>query len=120
MNYLTFLNQVDYKKKEKALSFYFKKSHKFLLFEVIPKLKESGKIDGIYEIELPTEPLFEKVYGKITLKFSVKNDIAIIEDIEPSDKLLEFFYSKELPTYHGIPYATKKDLFKIKLMEEKI
>ena len=60
--------------------------------------------------------MFEKVYGKITLKFSVKNDIAILEDITPNDILMAC-YSKDLPTYKGIPYDSKKDLEKIKIME---
>ena len=49
------------------------------------------------------------MYGTITLKFSVKNDIAIIEDIEPNDILIEC-YMKNLPIYKGIPYSTQKDL----------
>lgn len=116
MNFLTFVDHNDYIKKENALAHYFKKAYKYLIFEVMPKLKQKGKIDGIYEIELPTEPLFEKVYGKLKLKFSVKNDVATIEDIEPGQILIEC-YMRQLPLYHGIPYTNKKDLFKLKMME---
>ena len=75
--------------------------------------------DGIYEVDLPTDKLFEKVYGKLQVKFSVRNDVAIIEDIVPNDILLAC-YEKEVPTYKGIPYDTEKDLAKIKIMEKLI
>lgn len=117
MPHIEFLDENLYIKKKKGLSRYFRKAYKELIFEIIPKLKECGKKDGAYEIKLITEPLFEKVYGTITLKFSVKNDIAIIEDIEPNDILIEC-YMKNLPIYKGIPYSTQKDLFKLKLMEK--
>ena len=48
------------------------------------------------------------------LKFSVQNDIAVLEDITPSELLLNC-YMKDLPVYKGLPYDTSKDLFKIKL-----
>lgn len=116
--FVSFVDENLYKKKEKALRKYFMKCYKHLIFEVVPKLKKPGKKDGKYIYDLPTEDLFEKVYGKIQLIFSVKNDVAIIEDIVPG-KILEACYMRELPIYKGVPYNTKKDLFKIKMMEEK-
>ena len=117
MTCVRFLDENLYIKKKKALSRYCRKAYKDLIFNVFPKLKESGKKDGIYEVNLRTEPLFEKAYGKITLKFTVRNDAVIIEDIEPNDILIEC-YMKNLPIYKGIPYSSKKDLFKLKTMEE--
>lgn len=111
------LDENLYIKKQRALRRYFTKTYKYLIFEVIPKLIQEGKIDGIYELELPTEKLFEKVYGKMLLKFSVKNDNVIIEDIVPNDILIAC-YSKELQIYKGIPYETEKDLAKLKIMEK--
>lgn len=117
MTCVRFLDENLYIKKKKALARYCRKAYKDLIFNVFPKLKESGKKDGIYEVNLRTEPLFEKAYGKITLKFTVSNDVVIIEDIEPNDILIEC-YMKNLPIYKGIPYSSKKDLFKLKTMEE--
>lgn len=114
---ITYLDYNEYKKRERGLKRYFKKAYKYLVFEAVVKLKEPGKIDGIYQVDLPTEELFEKTYGKIILKFSVKNDIAIIEDIEPSNLILQC-YMKDLPVYKGIPYVDEKDLFRIKLNEK--
>mgnify|MGYP003295553690 CR=1 FL=1 len=116
MGFITYLDYNLYRKLEKGLSRYFRRAYKYLIFEAVVKLKQPNKIDGIYEVELPTDELVEKVYGKILLKFSVKNDIAIIEDIQPREILLRC-YEKDMPIYKGIPYDTKKDLFKIKAME---
>lgn len=117
MTYITFVDENLYIKKKKALARYCRKAYKDLILNVFPKLKECGKKDGIYEVNLRTEPLFEKAYGKIMLKFTVRNDVVVIEDIEPNDILIEC-YMKNLPIYKGIPYSTKKDLFKLKTMEE--
>ena len=114
---ITLLDESLYAKKVNALKRYFMKNYKYLIFEVIPKLKLEGKIDGSYRLELPTDRLFEKVYGKMELLFSVKNDIATIEDIIPGEILIAC-YEKNLPTYKGIPYDTEKDLAKIKIMEK--
>ena len=114
---IIFIDENLYIKKSKALARYCRKSYKDLIFNVVPQLRKSGKKDGVYETEIATDNLFEKVYGKIILKFSVQNDITIIEDIEPNDILIDC-YMKHLPVYKGVPYSTKKDLFKIKTMEE--
>lgn len=115
MKYIKYLDENDFKKKERALSKYFRKQYKYWVFEVLPKLKQSGKIDGVYEIEFEIDELFKKVYGPMKLKFSVYNDIAILEDILPNDILIACFM-KDLPVCKGIPYETKKDLLKIKIL----
>lgn len=114
---ITILDEVLFAKKINALKRYFMKNYKYLAFEVIPKLKREGKIDGSYKLELPTDALFEKVYGKMQLNFTVKNDVAILEDIIPGE-ILTACYEKDLPTYKGIPYDTERDLAKIKIMEK--
>ena len=115
---LTYVDENDFIKKYKCLSRYFRKTYKYIMFEVLPKLRTIGKVDGIYEIDLPVDEVFNKVYGKLQLKFSVKNDVAILEDIVPGDILIEG-YMRNLPIYEGIPYRNSKDLFKIKLMKGK-
>lgn len=119
MSSITFIDKNLYNHKLKALKKYFKKSYKELRFGIIVKLAYENKIDGKYQVEIPTQELFKRVYGPMILKFSVKNDVAIIEDIEPGDILMAC-YKKELPIYNGLPYASKKDLDKIKIMEKLI
>lgn len=114
MGIVTYIDENDFIKKQRALRKYFTKCYKYLVFKAIPKLKEPNKKDGVYEVELPSGDLFKRVYGPMKLKFSVQNDIAVLEDITPSELLLNC-YMKDLPVYKGLPYDTKKDLFKIKL-----
>lgn len=116
MTFLTYLDENEYKKKERALRKYFMKNYKYLIFKVYPKLKKENKKDGSYEITLPTNEIFKRVYGDLKLKFSVKDDIATIEDLEPGELLMNCFF-RELPVYKGTPYNTKKDLKKIKMVE---
>ena len=117
MALIKILDENLYVKKTRALKKYFTKVYKYLIFEALPKLIQEDKKDGVYKVELPTDELFEKVYGKMYLLFSVKNDVAVIEDIIPSDILIAC-YSKVLPTYKGIPYDSEKDLIKLKIMEK--
>ena len=114
MGIVTYIDENDFIKKQRALRKYFTKCYKYLVFKAIPKLKEPNKKDGIYEVELPSGDLFKRIYGPMKLKFSVQNDIAVLEDITPSELLLNC-YMKDLPVYKGLPYDTSKDLFKIKL-----
>lgn len=113
---ITYLDENEFIKKERALRKYFMRCYKYLVFKVYPTLREEGKQDGIYEIELPVDELFERVYGKIKLLFSVRKDVAVLEDLVP-DEILYECYMRDLPTYKGVPYANKKHLEKIKIME---
>jgi len=119
MAIITYLDENEFRKKEKVLRKYFTKNYKYLLFDFYPSLKKEGKQDGIYEVELPTDELFSKVYGKMKLLFSVRKDVAILEDIVPS-YILKACFERDIPCYKGIPYKTEDDLKKIKIMERLI
>lgn len=113
---LTYLDDVDYRKKERALKTYLWRTYDYLMDEVIPILQRKNKKDGQYEVDLNAPELFEKVYGKVKLLFEVKNDTVILETITPEDILMEM-YMRELPTYKGIPYRNERDKFKIELLK---
>ena len=114
---ITYLDEVDYKKKERAIRKYFWKTYDYLMEEVIPILQKENKKDGKYKLELPVPNLFKKVYGEVDLLFSVKNDMVILEDITPNELLLEM-YNRFLPVHKGIPYRNERDKFKIELLKE--
>ena len=112
---ILFRDYVDYTKKKRALERYIGKSFRYLVLYVVPKLKKPGKTDGIYSVDLKADDIFNKIYGNVKLIYSVKNDIAIIEDIEPSG-FLKTGYFQNLDIYKGTPYRDDKDLFKIKVL----
>ena len=114
---LTYIDEIDFSKKEKALRKYMMGAYKYWIFEVVPKLQRTNKIDGKYEIALPVTELFEKVYGEVKVLFSVKNDVVLLENIEPSEMLLTM-RKKQLPTCYGVPYRNERDKFKIELLKE--
>lgn len=112
------LDENNFKKKLKSLRMYFMKSYKYLTFEIMPNITKLGKKDGIYSLDIPIDDFFIKCYGKLQLYFSIKNDVVIIENLVPSEILMQG-YTRLLPIYHGVPYYQEKDLFKLKLLEKK-
>lgn len=116
-NIITYIDENNFRKKERVLKKYIMVAYKYWIFEVVPKLQKENKKDGQYELELPVDKLFEKVYGKLKVLFSVKNDVVILEDIVPNEILIDMF-NRELPTYKGVPYRNEKDKFKIELLKE--
>ena len=116
-NIIVYIDENEFKKRERVLKKYLMGAYKYWIFEAIPKLQKENKIDGKDELELPVDKLFKKVYGDVKVLFSVKNDVVILEDIEPSMVLLDMF-RRELPSYKGVPYRNEKDKFKIELMKE--
>lgn len=114
---IVILDETNYRKKVKGLKRYFLKSYKHLIFKILPELIRTGKKDGNYSIELPIDEYFKKCYGKLELYFSIKNDVVIIEDIFPTDILIQC-HMKELPVYHGVPYYRDIDLNKLKVLEK--
>lgn len=116
-NKITFIDENEFSKKMRAIRRYSMNAYKYWIFEALPILKKENKIDGVYELELPVNELFKKVYGDVKVLFSVKDDVVILEDITPSEMLMNMFMG-DLPTYKGIPYRDSKDKFKIDLVKE--
>lgn len=108
------LDENDFRKKDKFLARYCRRTYKHLNFEVLRKLKYFGDSEGYHYYKLPVEPIFNKVYGELELIYSVHDKIILIEDIRPGDILISG-YMNNLKTYKGIPYRDDRDLAKIKL-----
>ena len=116
-NKIMFIDENDFNKKIRAIRRYSMNAYKYWHFEALPILKKDNKKDGVYELELPVNELFKKVYGDVKVLFSVKNGVVVLENITPSEMLIDMFMG-DLPTYKGIPYRDSKDKFKIDLMKE--
>lgn len=111
---MRFRDEHDFIKKSRSLRKYCPRTYKDLIFN-LDKEELSALPNGVYFEELYTSKEFEQVYGKIKLIYSVVNRLVIIEDIEPSQFLLDG-YIYELDTYKGMPYRNERDKFKIDLM----
>lgn len=112
---ISFIDQNKCNQKLKAIRKYFPLTHKYLIFAFFPKLKQCNKKDGVYSVELPTDNNFKKIYGSLIINFTIIEDKAVIEDILPSEILLDM-YNQLLPIYKGIPFRDEKDYFKIRLL----
>ena len=128
---IEYLNENEYRKKERAIKKYNMLAYKKLLFDYYPSLRE-GNFQGVlistndkektekYELTLPTDKTFVKVHGNITLHYTVYLDqkTVILETLTPEDILTEG-HQKELTTYKGVMVSkthADKDIFKINLL----
>jgi len=128
---IEYLNENEFRKKERAIKKYNMLAYKKLLFEFYPALRE-GNFQGVmvcenikdniikYELKLPTDTMFNKVHGDIILHYSVykKQRTIMLDNITPDDILTEG-HQKELTTYKGVMVSkthADKDIFKINLL----
>ena len=126
---IEYLNENEYRKKERAIKKYNMLAYKKLLFEYYPALRD-GKFLGVlvssddniskYELKLPTDAMFNKVHGEIILHYSVYSNqkIIMLDNLTPDDILTEG-HQKELTTYKGVMVSkthAQKDIFKINLL----
>ena len=131
-NYIIdYVNENEFRKKERAVKKYNMLAYKKLLFDYYPSLRE-GNFPGVlvstneqdnidkYELTLPTDKTFVKVHGNITLHYSVYLDqkTVMLETLTPEDILTEG-HQKELTTYKGVMVSKSHkdlDMFKINLL----
>ena len=128
---LDYLDENNFKKLERSLKKYNMVAYKKLMFDFYPKLR-SGEFVGelvsinkhekteTYDLRLPTDSLFVKVYGEVKLNYTVykDNNIVMLNNLEPKDILLDGHRS-ELTAYKGIMISkanAQKEMFKIDLL----
>ena len=128
---LDYINENEFRKKERSVRKYNMLAYKKLTFEYYPSIRE-GKFIGklistdkkentmTYELKLPTDHLFAKVHGDVTLHYTVYGDskIVLLTNITP-DSILEEGHRSELGTYKGVMISKtnkEKDMFKVNLL----
>ena len=128
---IDYINENDFRKKERAMKKYNMLAYKKLLFEIYPALRE-GKFIGVkvndnitegiakYECELPTDEMFKKIHGQMKLHYTVLENekVVMLDTLTPEDILAEGSH-KELTTYKGVPISKSNaatDMFKINLL----
>ncbi len=128
---IEYLNENEFRKKERAVKKYNMLAYKKLLFDYYPQMRE-GYFPGVevthsdkdntsvYDLKLPTDAMFSKVHGDIVLHYTVYHNqrIVILDNITPDDILNEG-HQKELTTYKGVMVSktnAQRDIFKINLL----
>ena len=128
---LDYLDENNFKKLERSLKKYNMVAYKKLMFDFYPKLRNGefvGELVSLnkhdktetYDLRLPTDSLFVKVYGEVKLNYTVykDNNIVMLNNLEPKDILLDGHRS-ELTAYKGIMISkanAQKEMFKIDLL----
>ena len=122
-------NENDFRKKERSVRKYNMLAYKKLTFDYYPELRNGNFLGKMvseenniknYELVLPTDDMFVKVHGEITLHYSVYADknIILLTNITP-EGILEEGHRAELTAYKGVMISKKnpeKDMFKINLL----
>ncbi len=126
-----YLNENDFRKKERTVRKYNMLAYKKLTFEYYPELRNGnflGELVSVnkkektknYELKLPTDDLFAKVHGEIKLHYTVYEDknIILLTNITP-EGILDEGHRAELSTYKGVMISKtnpEKDMFKVNLL----
>ena len=126
-----YLNENDFRKKERTVRKYNMLAYKKLTFEYYPEIRNGnflGEVVSVnkkektkdYELKLPTDELFAKVHGEIRLHYTVYDDKKnILLTNITSEGILDEAYRAELSTYKGVMISKsnpEKDMFKINLL----
>lgn len=106
-----YLDENDFIKKFRSLKTYCPRSYKDLIFN-IDKKEFHNQNDGRYIQDIYTSDEFRYVYGQISIVYTVASGNVLIEDLLPSQFLLDGYFNM-LDTYRGMPYRNQKDKFKI-------
>lgn len=126
-----YLNEAEFKKRERSLKKYNMFAFKKLIFDFYPEMKDGNFLGELvsedneknvksYELVLPTDDLFTKVHGEIILHYDAyeSEHIILLKTITPEDLLLEG-HKTELGAYKGVMISkenAEKDMFKIDLL----
>lgn len=128
---IEYLNENEFRKKERAIKKYNMLAYKKLAFDFYPSFRDGifkGVVvsknakDGItkYELKLPTDHLFSQVHGDIMLHYTVyKNQKLVMLDTLSPEEILNEGHQKELSTYKGVMVSknhAERDMFKINLL----
>jgi len=126
-----YLNENDFRKKERTVRKYNMLAYKKLTFEYYPEIRNGnflGELVAVnkkeqtksYELKLPTDDLFAKVHGEIRLHYTVyeSKNVILLTNITP-EGILDEGHRAELSTYKGVMISKsnpEKDMFKVNLL----
>ena len=126
-----YIDENEFRKKERSVRKYNMLAYKKLTFEYYPSIREGkflGKLTSTsssdntktYELKLPTDNLFAKVHGDLTLHYTIYEDskVILLTNITP-ESILEEGHRSELGTYKGVMISKtnkEKDMFKVNLL----
>lgn len=126
-----YLNENEFKIKEKTVRKYNMLAYKKLVFDYYLKLKTGEFLGSIvktdedeksvsYELKIPTDELFKKVHGEMKLHYTVykEKNVVLLTNITP-EEILDEAHRTELDTYKGVMISKsnpKKDMFKVNLL----
>ena len=126
-----YLDENDFRKKERSVRKYNMLAYKKLTFNYYPELRKGNFLGEeisndsksktiSYELKLPTDEMFAKVHGEIRLHYTVYTEkgVILLTNITP-EGILDEGHRAELSTYKGVMVSKtdpERDMFKINLL----
>ena len=117
---ITYENENEFRKLERALKTYNMLAYKDYIFDLLQKLKQGKTIgdeieENLFKVHLQSSEIVEFVYGKSYFTYRIEDDNkAVLLGMEPREFLIAG-HKKELPVYKGVPIVGPKDRFKVDL-----
>ena len=117
---ITYENENEFRKLERALKTYNMLAYKDYIFDLLQKLKQGKTIgdeieENLFKVHLQSSEIVEFVYGESYFTYRIEDDNkAVLLSMEPREFLIAG-HKKELPVYKGVPIAGPKDRFKVDL-----
>ncbi len=126
-----YLDENDFRKKERSVRKYNMLAYKKLEFEFYPELRNGNflgekisedkeRCTASYELKLPTDERSALVHGEIRLYYTVyyNKKIILLTNFKP-EELLDEGHRTELKAYKGVMISkenAKRDMFKVNLV----
>ncbi len=127
-----YLDENDFRKKERSIRKYSKLAYKKLTFNFYPALRvgnfigekvseDESKNTASFELKLPTDERSALVHGDIMLHYTVyyNKKIILLTNITP-EEILDEGHRTELKAYKGVMISkenAKRDMFKVNLID---
>jgi len=107
-------NESDMNKCLRSLRKYNMRAYKQFMFEINDLKHIKG---NEYKIDFISDDKFQKIYGQVYMIVSIENDQLILKRLEPHGFLIAG-HNIELESYKGVPVVSKKEKFKVDLLEK--
>ena len=117
---ITYENENEFRKLERALKTYNMLAYKDYIFDLLQKLKQGKTIgdeieENLFKVHLQSSEIVEFVYGESYFTYRIEDDNkAVLLGMVPREFLIAG-HKKELPVYKGVPIVGPKDRFKVDL-----
>lgn len=114
---IVYEDENEFNKLAKSLKKYNMGAYKLFVFNIMDSLRKGYLVgekqkNKTYKVFLPSDSIFEYVYGKIYFTYKYKDNVITLINMEPRD-FLSAGHKIQLNSYKGVPISSKQARFKV-------